>query len=95
MITSPTVMVAVYDADGGLLATNSGVINSPQISAGKTANFRVTFAGLTDFAAAKFDAQGRGFRQRAEPGDGDLEEPEAEAPIETEIEPPAASDTGV
>jgi hypothetical protein len=72
MIVTPTLLVAVYDADGGLLATNNGTVNAPQIAAGKTANFRVTFAGLMDFASAKFDAQGRGFKQRqeGEPGEG-------------------------
>ena len=71
MITSPSVLVTVYDADGGLLATNNGEVNSPQIPAGKTANFRVSFAGLIDFASAKFDAQGRGFKQRTEGAEGE------------------------
>jgi hypothetical protein len=97
MITSPTLMVAIYDSDGGLLATNNGVVNAPQIAAGKTANFRVTFAGLSDFAAARFDAQGRGFKQRTDlnPGQqGEEEEqfeeepPADEGEVETSIEPP-------
>lgn len=68
-ITTPTVLVAIYDADGGLLATNNGDVNSPQILAGKTANFRVAFPGVPDFASVKFDAQGRGFKpQVANPG---------------------------
>lgn len=92
MITSPSVMVAVYDADGGLLATNNGLVNSPQVAAGKTANFRVEFSGLTDFAAAKFDAQGRGFKQRTSAdGQDDGEEGESvdgeEQPIDLRLEP--------
>jgi hypothetical protein len=89
MIVSPTLVAAIYDSDGGLLATNSGVVNAPSIAAGKTANFRVTFNGLTDFAAVKFDAQGRGYKQRtdAEAGQPDESE-EAEAPVESEIPPP-------
>lgn len=66
IITTPTMLVAIYDADGGLLATNNGDVNSPQILAGKTANFRVTFPGVSDFASVKFDVQGRGFKPRVE-----------------------------
>lgn len=76
IITTPTLLVAIYDADGGLLATNGGDINSPQIQPGKTANFRVAFPGVPDFASVKFDAQGRGFKPRA--ANADVEE-EAEA----------------
>lgn len=90
MMTSPSVLVAIYDADGGLLATNSGTVNSPQIAAGKTANFRVAFPGVPDFASVRFDAQGRGFKQRPETVGGAAEEEEGE-PVETEIE---ATDTG-
>jgi hypothetical protein len=45
-ITTPTVLVTIYDADGGLLATNNGNVNSPQIQPGKTANFRVGLSGI-------------------------------------------------
>ncbi len=61
-ITSPSIMIAIYDTAGGLLATNEGSINSGMIAPGKTANFRVTFPGIPDFTAAKFDVQGRGFK---------------------------------
>jgi hypothetical protein len=71
IITTPTLLVAIYDAEGGLLATNSGEVNSPQIQPGKTANFRVAFPGIPDFASVKFDAQGRGYKPR-------IENPEAE-----------------
>lgn len=89
MVTSPSLMVAIYDSDGGLLATNNGVVNSPQIAAGKTANFRVAFSGLTDFASARFDAQGRGFKQRSENATLTEEEQEAvdAAQYDTEVEP--------
>ena len=66
IVTTPTLLVAIYDADGGLLATNSGEVNSPQIQPGKTANFRVAFPGIPDFASVKFDAQGRGYKPRIE-----------------------------
>jgi hypothetical protein len=62
IITAPSLLVAIYDADGGLLATNGGEVNAPQIEPGKTANFRVAFPGVPDFATAKFEAQGRGYR---------------------------------
>ena len=82
-ITTPTVLVAIYDADGGLLATNNGDVNSPQILAGKTANFRVAFPGVPDFASVKFDAQGRGFKpQVANPGVDETVAEEYEEPAE-------------
>jgi len=92
IITTPTLLVAIYDADGGLLATNNGDVNSPQILAGKTANFRVTFPGVPDFASVKFDAQGRGFKPRVENGAVDETEPQesddmSESPPEPEPEP--------
>jgi hypothetical protein len=61
-ITSPSIMVAIYDAAGGLLASNDGSINAGMIAPGKTANFRASFPGIPDFTAAKFDVQGRGFK---------------------------------
>jgi hypothetical protein len=87
-ITSPSVMVMIYGQDGGLLATNEGTINSGMIAPGQSANFRVAFPGVPDFASVKFDVQGRGFRARpgeAEEGSETEEEapaPEAEAPAE-------------
>jgi len=92
IIVTPTLMVAIYDADGGLLATDSGEVNSPQIQAGKTANFRVAFPGIPDFAAVKFDAQGRGYKPRVENAGVDPTEiPESddmsETPVEPELEP--------
>jgi hypothetical protein len=61
-ITSPSIMVMIYGQDGGLLATNEGTINAGMIAAGQSANFRVAFPGIPDFASVKFDVQGRGFR---------------------------------
>jgi hypothetical protein len=89
-ITSPSIMVMIYGDDGGLMATNEGTINSGMIGPGQTANFRVAFPGVPDFASVKFDVQGRGFR--ASPGAGEEEteeelEPEAEAPLEEEAPP--------
>ncbi len=71
IISTPTLLVAIYDADGGLLATNGGDVNSPQIQPGKTANFRVAFPGVPDFASVKFDAQGRGYKPRVENAEAD------------------------
>lgn len=96
MITSPGLLAAIYDSDGGLIATNNGVVNSPQIAAGKTANFRVAFTGVNDFASVRFDASGRGFQQRAEgvPGEGEEEQleivplEEEGAPEQQQYEPP-------
>jgi len=78
-ITAPSIMVMVYDEDGGLLATNEGTINSGMIGPGQTANFRVAFPGLPDFASVKFDVQGRGFRPNPTAGDEDAEQDDFEA----------------
>lgn len=84
VITSPAVLVAIYDEDGGLLGTNSGVVNAPSVQPGKTVNFRVAFPGIPDFAAAKFDAQGVGFKTRSpEDTTGEGEAP-AEEPLPEE-----------
>ena len=99
-ITSPSVMVMIYGADGGLLATNEAAVNAGMIPAGKTANFRVAFPGVPDFTAAKFDAQGRGFKVNPEATGGEAGEapgsegaapaPPAEAPPADAPPPPAA-----
>ncbi len=98
IVVTPTLLVAIYDADGGLLATTNGEVNSPQIQAGKTANFRVAFPGLPDFAAVKFDAQGRGYKPRAEnagvdpteiPESDDMSETPADSETEPESPPPS------
>ena len=87
ILTTPTLLVAIYDADGGLLATNSGNVNSPQIQPGKTANFRVAFPGIPDFAAVKFDAQGRGFKPRIENTGVDETVPEEyEEPVDMSLD---------
>lgn len=81
-ITSPSVMVMIYGQDGGLLATNEGTINSGMIAAGQSANFRVAFPGIPDFASVKFDVQGRGFRSNPAAGAAGAEDeaaPEDEA----------------
>ena len=58
-------------------------VASPQIPAGKTANFRVAFPGVPDFASVKFDAQGRGFKpQVANPGVDETVAEEYEEPAE-------------
>jgi len=91
MVTSPTVLVAIYDEEGGLLGTNNGVVNAPSVQPGKTVNFRVAFPGIPDFAAVKFDAQGTGFKVRnpaAEEGAEEAAAPADEAPVDEE--PPLA-----
>ncbi|GMU63991.1 MAG: hypothetical protein AMXMBFR36_02650 [Acidobacteriota bacterium] len=87
-ITAPTILVMVYDEDGGLLATNEGTINSGMIGPGQTANFRVAFPGVPDFTSVKFDVQGRGFRSNpaaSEEGAEGEAEPEYEEPIDEEL----------
>lgn len=84
-ITSPSIMVMIYGDDGGLMATNEGTINAGAITPGQSANFRVAFPGIPDFASVKFDVQGRGFRTNAgatagAEGDGDSAAPDEELP---------------
>jgi hypothetical protein len=102
-ITSPSLMVMIYDADGGLIATNTATLSESILMAGRSCNFRVSFPGVNDFAAVKFDPAGRGFRSQsggaAEGEEGTLEgAPPAgeEVPADTtdagsggEAEPPA------
>jgi hypothetical protein len=97
-ITSPSVMVMIYGPDGGLLATNEATVNAGFIAPGKTANFRVAFPGVPDFTAAKFDAQGRGFRTTpegttGEGGEGGGEGGEA-TPDQGAPQPPPAAAPG-
>jgi hypothetical protein len=105
-VTSPTLVVTLYDSDGKLLATAEGRVNAAAIPPGKTANFRAVFPGLGDFSAARFDAQGKPFATFPDTGvGGDPEEPslapvpdasagvEGEAqPVENELEEPPPAD---
>ncbi len=90
-VTSPSLVVALYDSEGALIATAEGAVNAPAIPTGKTANFRAVFTGVTDFAAAKFDAQGTPFavrtdREATEAGDIPLE-PTGGEPLAPELAP--------
>ena len=78
-------MVMIYGADGGLMASNEGTVNAGMIPAGKSVNFRAAFPGIREFAAAKFDVQGRGFRAPEAEGDAGTE-PESQQ--EQEEAPP-------
>jgi hypothetical protein len=60
-IIAPSVTVAVYGEQGGLLATSDGSVNQSSIAPGKSANFRAPFPGLADFTAIKFQFGGRGY----------------------------------
>jgi hypothetical protein len=77
-ITSPSVMAMIYGPDGGLLATAEGTVNSGAIGPTGSANFRVSFPGVPDFTAIKFDVQGRGFKTQSPEGEGEAEEPPAD-----------------
>jgi len=83
-VTSPTIMVMIYSDDGGLLATNDGTVNAAAIPPGGSANFRVAFPGLPDFASARFDVQGRSFQSRpqGEEGEEGEESGDQESPTE-------------
>lgn len=81
-ITSPSLMAMIYGPDGGLIATAEGTVNAGAIGPTGSANFRVSFPGVPDFTAIKFDVQGRGFNTQPQEGEG------------YEGEPPPADDSG-
>lgn len=72
-VTSPTLLVTLHDEDGGLIATADATVNAGAIPVGRTANFRVAFPGVLDFAEARFDARGNVYAT-APPDSGEEEE---------------------
>ncbi len=105
-IIGPSIMMAVYGVDGGLLATVDGQINQASIAPGQSANFRAEIPGLTDFTSIKFSLAGRGYEMRkpdlnnqegtppATTGDQDATVEETPPPIAAptyQEEPPADS----
>lgn len=92
-VTSPTLMVTLYDNEGRLIATAEGRVNAAAVPPGQTASFRVVFPGVDDFAAARFDPQGTPFASRTgdaaeggEIGEGGAVE-EAPAPEDLDLPP--------
>lgn len=88
-VTSPTLIVTLYDADGRLIATAEGRVNAAAIPPGQTASFRAVFPGVDDFAAARFDAQGTPFATRAGAGG----EAASEEGVDAAPPPPAEEPT--
>lgn len=88
-VTSPTLIVTLYDADGRLIATAEGRVNAAAVPPGQTASFRAVFPGVDDFAAARFDAQGTPFATRkGEGGQAGSESGEAATGEGVDVEPP-------
>ena len=79
-ITSPSILAMIYGPDGGLIATSEGTVNAGAIGPGGSANFRVSFPGVPDFTAVKFDVQGRGFNVQEAAEAGAEEVPAEEGP---------------
>jgi hypothetical protein len=73
-VTSPTLMVTLYDAEGRLIATAEGKVNAAALPPSQTASFRAVFPGVDDFSAARFDPQGTPFATRAEGAEGETTE---------------------
>jgi len=88
-VTSPTLMVTLYDSEGRLIATSEGRINAAAVPPGQTANFRAVFPGVDDFAAARFDAQGTPFATRTSDAAEDGEAGEVAPAPEDSGAPPA------
>lgn len=62
LVTAGTVAVSLYDADGGILVTESAQLSTPALPPGGAATFRVQFPGLLSFAEAKFAVASQGYR---------------------------------
>lgn len=88
-VTSPTLMVTLYDSEGRLIATAEGRVNAPAVLPGQTASFRVVFPGVDAFSAARFDAQGTPFATRAAGEEG-----EETGDTAVEAVPPPDADEG-
>jgi len=81
-VTSPRMILSLYDQDGGLVATAEGTINAGAIPVGSTANFRAAFPGVLDFAEARFDVQGNTYATAAQAtGEEDEEGVDYEEPV--------------
>ena len=65
IITTPTLLVAIYDADGGLLVDQQWRCQFAADSARQDGELPGAFPGVPDFASVKFDAQGRGSNRRS------------------------------
>lgn len=91
-VTSPTLMVTLYDSDGRLIATAEGRVNAPAVPPGQTANFRAVFPGVDDFSAARFDAQGTPFASRPAGEEGEAVEGAEAAPAAAGEEAPAVDE---
>jgi hypothetical protein len=80
-LTSVSVTATLYGEEGGMLANGDAQLNQTTIAPGATANFRIEFPGLPDFASVKFNTAARGFETVRPEGDEDAAfEPEGEAP---------------
>ncbi len=85
-LTAVTVTAVLYGEEGGMLANGDAQLNKTTIAPGETANFRVEFPGLPDFASVKFETAARGFETRKEEG---MQEEFDELGAAGEGEPPA------
>ena len=85
LLTAVSVTATLYGEEGGMLANGDAQLNRTSIAANETANFRVEFPGLPDFAAVKFNASARGFESSGVPLPADQESGEP-------IEPPAEAE---
>lgn len=85
-MTEVTLTAVLYGEEGGMLANGDAQLNQTTIGPGQSANFRIEFPGLPDFASVKFNVAARGFETppvSEESPEGDLP---AEAPPEEEEE---------
>jgi hypothetical protein len=80
-MTQVTVTAVLYGEEGGMLANGDAQLNPTTIGPGQSANFRIEFPGLPDFASVKFTAAARGVE--ALPVEGEVGAPESEPPAET------------
>lgn len=88
-MTNVSVTAVLYGEEGGMLANSDAQLNLTTIGPGASANFRIEFPGLPDFASVKFTAAARGFETRPPETEGE----ELEAAPPAEVPPPAAEES--
>jgi hypothetical protein len=65
--TDITVVAKVYDESGGLLGTADAKLGAGILAPSRTTNFRASFAGILNFATARFEVQNRSLLTQSPP----------------------------
>jgi hypothetical protein len=65
--TDITVVAKIYDEGGGLLGTADAKLGAGILAPSRTTNFRASFAGILNFATARFEVQNRSLLTQTPP----------------------------